>query len=63
MSKPKKCYYCKFRSDTFKIAKLTHLHCEHPAKYSKEAYERGDFESPWDTLREWWDTCEDYEIK
>jgi hypothetical protein len=57
----KKCYNCKFRGDYFKIAKLNHLHCEHP-QYTKERFVSGEL-SPWDTLREWWDTCEDFKQK
>jgi hypothetical protein len=57
----KKCYNCKHGGGQFKIARKTHLHCEHP-KYTQEDFENGKI-SPWDTLFEFWHTCNDYEPK
>jgi len=60
--KPKKpkCYNCKFASPAFKIANKTHHQCSHPKH--DEAFERGEL-SPWDTLQEFWNTCESHEFK
>jgi len=57
----KKCYNCKHSSKGFKIAGKTHLHCLHP-KYKDEDFKSGKL-SPWDTLMEFWHTCEDFEPK
>lgn len=38
----------------FKIVGKSHCHCEHP----KEAENM----QPWDTLREFWNTCTDHEF-
>lgn len=55
-----KCYNCIHRGSQFKIAGKTHMHCEHPKhEESLKNYEL----SPWDTLREFWETCEDHEFK
>lgn len=59
--KPKKCYNCKHASDQFKVGAITHVHCFHP-KYKKEDFESGKL-SPWDTLNEFWYTCNDHEFK
>lgn len=63
MSKPKKpqCYNCKFSGDAFKVAGITHHHCHGPEYEAKD--NAGEYISPWDTLREWWDTCEDHQLK
>ena len=61
--KKRKCYNCKFAGNQFKVGRLTHLHCEDQKKYSREAYERGDFTSPWETLRVFSDTCDDHKFK
>jgi len=58
-SKPK-CYNCKFASSAFKIAGKTHHQCCH-LKH-KEGIENGTL-SPWDTLQEFYNTCEDHEFK
>lgn len=39
-SKKAKCYNRKHSGQTFKIAKVTHQHCEHP-KYTREMFESG----------------------
>ena len=47
------CYNCKHRGGLFKIDSLTHCHCEHP--------KMKDEKSPWETLHEFWDKCDDFE--
>ena len=64
MKKPR-CYNCKYAGQQFKLGKLvklTHLHCEHPVKYSKEKHGHGEF-CVWDTLRIFSDDCELHEFK
>jgi hypothetical protein len=56
---PKKCYNCKYASNGFKIAKKTHHQCLHP-KHEKPM-KKGDI-SPWDTLQEFYNTCENHEL-
>jgi hypothetical protein len=51
-----KCYNCKHGGTAFKVAKTTHLHCEHPDE--KIAGEPG-----WGTLREWFGGCASWEAK
>lgn len=58
-SKPK-CYNCKFASSAFKIGNKTHHQCNH-LKH-KQGFENGTL-SPWDTLQEFYNTCEDHEFK
>ena len=52
--KKNNCYNCQFSGHTFKLDGLTHLHCEHPK------YEKIEEVCAWDTLQEFWDTCEDF---
>ncbi len=62
MTKSKnKCYNCRWAGQQFKVFKTTHLHCKHP-KYQSEIENSATF-SPWDTLREFWNTCSDHELK
>lgn len=61
MKEIKKCYNCKHAGRQFKIVGKTHLHCGHP-KYSEEDMKSGKI-TPWDTLMEFWSTCEDHELK
>lgn len=61
MAENKKCYNCKYAGRQFKIVGKTHLHCEHP-KYTEEDMKSGKI-TPWDTLMEFWNTCEDHELK
>jgi len=56
----KKCYNCSHASSAFKIAGITHHQCTHPKH--KEGFANGTL-SPWDTLQEFYNTCEDHEIK
>lgn len=60
-TKHKKCYNCKHASKAFKVVGKTHHHCFHP-KYKEEDMKSGKI-SPWDTLMEFWQTCDDYEFK
>lgn len=61
MATNKKCYNCKHASQGFKIAGTTHHSCVHP-KWTEEDMISGKT-SPWDTLMEFWQTCEDHELK
>jgi hypothetical protein len=45
----------------FKINGKSHLHCEHPS-YTPERFLSGEL-SPWDTLMEFWDTCDKHQFK
>ena len=56
-----KCYNCKFATEGFKVGNLTHHHCCGPEYEAKD--KAGEFVSPWDTLREWYDTCDDHQFK
>lgn len=58
--RPSKCYNCKFASTSFKIANKTHHQCNHPKH--KEGFENGTL-SPWDTLQEFYNTCESHKFK
>ena len=58
-SKPK-CYNCKHASSAFKIAGKTHHQCNHP-KYESR-FKSGEL-SPWDTLQEFYNTCESHEFR
>ena len=58
--KPKKCYNCKHASSAFKIAGKTHHQCNHPKH--EEGFKSGEL-SPWDTLQEFWQSCNDHEFK
>jgi len=58
--KNRKCYNCKFASPSFKIGNKTHHQCTHPK--NKERFENGTL-SPWDTLQEFYNTCESHEFK
>ena len=58
----KKCYNCKFSGDQFKISGMTHCHCHNPVDYPEKDMKEGKI-STWDTLREFWHTCERWELK
>ena len=60
MRQKPRCHNCKFAGENFKINKLTHMHCEHPKH--RETFDKGEL-SPWDTLREWYNTCQSHEPK
>lgn len=51
-----RCHNCKHAGETFKIDCLTHLHCQHPDRVAT-------CQGGWDTLQEWWDTCDNHEYK
>lgn len=55
-----KCHNCKHASKGFKIGNKTHHQCLHP-KWDKEM--RNYNISPWETLQEFWNTCDDHELK
>ncbi len=57
-----KCYHCKFAGDRFSVAGKTHVHCENRELYPEEKCMAGEVD-PWETLREWWDTCDKFEPK
>lgn len=58
--KKAKCYNCRFASEGFKVVGKTHHHCFEPTQHPTKDLQ--DYKiSPWDTLREWWDTCQHYE--
>lgn len=59
--KRNRCCNCVFAGKMFKISGKSHLHCEHPS-YTEEKFLSGEF-SPWDTLKEFWNTCEKHELK
>lgn len=56
----RKCYNCKYASPAFKIAGKTHHQCNHPKH--KAGFEDGTL-SPWDTLQEFYNTCESHEFR
>ena len=56
----RKCFNCKFASSAFKIAGKTHHQCNHPK--NKELYDKGKI-TEWDTLQEFYQTCESHEFK
>lgn len=61
MIRIEKCYNCRHAGHQFRIDKMTYLHCEHP-KYKAEDFENGKL-SAWDTLREFCDSCKDFQFK
>lgn len=59
--KTRKCYNCKFAGDAFKAGGgVTHHVCLHP-KHNK-GLKDGSL-SPWDTVREFYNTCESHKPK
>jgi len=58
--KDRKCYNCKHASPGFKISGQTHHQCNHPKH--EEGFKSGDL-SPWDTLQEFYNTCESHEFR
>ena len=58
--KPKKCFNCRHSSYGFKIANKTHHTCLH--KKHEKGLKSGKL-SAWDTLMEFWETCNDFEYK
>ncbi|MCP4181437.1 MAG: hypothetical protein GY756_27050 [bacterium] len=57
-----KCYNCIHAGDSFKLGKITHLHCENKKKYPEEEYKNGNL-TAWDSLMEFSGTCKDHEFK
>jgi len=60
MEKKPKCHNCKHASAAFKIAGKTHHQCCHPKHH--EGLDNGTL-SAWDTLQEFYNTCESHEFK
>lgn len=58
--KKAKCYNCKHASSAFKIAGKTHHQCNHPNH--EAGFESGEL-SPWDTLQEFYNTCDSHEFR
>jgi len=56
----KKCYNCIHASEGFKIAGKTHFQCMHPIH--QDGMQSGEL-TPWDTLQEWYNTCDLHELK
>jgi hypothetical protein len=56
----RKCFNCNFASSAFRIAGITHHQCNHPKHES--GFKSGEL-SPWDTLQEFYQTCESHEFK
>jgi hypothetical protein len=59
-SRKPKCYNCKHASSAFKIAGKTHHQCNHPKH--EAGFESSEL-SPWDTLQEFYNTCETHEFR
>jgi hypothetical protein len=59
-SRKAKCHNCKHASRAFKVAGKTHHQCCHPKHES--GFENGQL-SAWDTLQEWYNTCETHEFR
>ena len=55
-----KCYNCKHASSAFKISGKTHHQCNHPKH--EEGFKSGEL-SPWDTLQEFYNTCDTHEFR
>jgi len=60
VEKKPKCHNCKHASSSFKIGNKTHHQCNHPKH--EEGFNNGTL-SPWDTLQEFYNTCESHEYK
>ena len=56
----RKCFNCKHASNAFKIAGKTHHQCCHPKH--EAGFESGEL-SAWDTLQEWYNSCESHELR
>src|SRR6478752_3503048 len=57
--KRKRCYNCKHAGSSFKVCGTTNMHCEHP----DDKISGAEHQNPWDTLRNFYDTCESWEAK
>lgn len=55
-----KCHNCKYSSSGFKIAGKTHHQCNHPKH--EECFKSGEL-CAWDTLQEWYNSCESHVFK
>jgi hypothetical protein len=57
-----RCHNCKFAGPAFKLGKVTHMHCENE-EYYKELLQTEEHPSPYDTLFEFYHTCERHQFK
>lgn len=55
------CANCEHSGNQFKIGKMTHLHCGHPN--TEIRYPTTNDFNPWDSLREFWESCNRFEPK
>lgn len=55
-----RCHNCVFASAYFRIGSNTHHQCLHPKH--EQGLISGEL-TPWDTLQNWYSTCETHEIK
>lgn len=60
--KKRRCYNCKFKSESFVISKLTHCHCLNDKIYHQEKMKDGVI-TPWDTLRVFSESCKEHVFK
>lgn len=60
MSNHKKCYNCIHSSNGFKLGNKTYTQCLHPITY--DAMKLSEI-TPWETVQEWYNTCELHEPK
>jgi hypothetical protein len=56
------CANCKYAGKQFKAYKITHLHCENPERFTQEQKDN-DVITAWDTLEEWYSTCDKFTLK
>ena len=61
-TKKRRCYNCKFKSESFKISKLTHYHCLNEEQYPPKDMKNGVI-TPWDTLRVFSESCDEHKFK
>jgi hypothetical protein len=59
----KRCHNCIFAGEMFRIIGKGHLHCTHPNMDKPESWYDKESRSPWDSLREFWDTCDEHKFK
>lgn len=60
MKKPR-CYNCQHKSKSFKVGKLTHIHCLNPKLYKEKDFKSGKL-CAWDTLRVFSENCKKHEF-
>lgn len=57
----KRCFNCKYRTESFKVGKITSYHCWAPSWVLK--HENGVDISPWDTLVSFYHTCNEHKFR